>query len=95
MIMLTDAEQAFADSPAGQNAIAFARESHRLREAHRGDRARPWTDADEATAIRTVSTRAARASVGTVADAANLPVLRAQAEAAYASFDHNAWRKAG
>lgn len=86
-ITLTDHERAFADTLEGRAYVARAERDHRIRETHKGQFARPWTDAMHAEAVRRGSVTAARSAVARqVNDAApgnDLEVLRAaQATAA-------------
>jgi uncharacterized phosphosugar-binding protein len=93
-INLTDAERAFGDSPAGCEAIALAKASHSMAQAHRGEHGRAWTLADEAAVVRDAATRSARARLGMVArDTASAPLSVIEQIALVRGSDHNAWRK--
>lgn len=98
-IQFTDAEQAFADSPAGRRDIAAARRNHDASESHKGLRAAPWTDAHEANAVRRLATADARGRVVMLADGVGLAdrtaTARAAAETARQMRDdrtRNAWK---
>lgn len=95
----TDAERAFADSPAGMRDIALARRKHEAREAHKGSNARPFTDAMEVETVRALTTQDARTRVATMADTASLPsrtadalVLRDSAAVARKDRIRNSWK---
>ena len=89
MLNLTDHEREFADTAAGQSAIALAQRDHQLRTRYMGAHAPAFTDTMRDQAIRDGAAKHARASVQRIADAAMAPVceaelatLRAQADAA-------------
>lgn len=99
-INLTDAETAFADSAEGKYQVAGARSNFELAQAHKGDYARKWTDAEEAVATRRLSAVAARTRVGSaalMADAARqIPATRAAEQTARAVAEdrlRNGWRQ--
>jgi len=61
-MLLEDNERRFADSEAGQAALAQLQRQHAVREAHRGPDARPWTDGMAAAAIRQFAAASTRIS---------------------------------
>jgi len=82
MMNLTDAQQAFADSAEGRAAIAKARRTHDLGQAHKGRNALPWTDAMQADAIRRLAVDAARSALHRAEMAITSPRQIAAAQAA-------------
>jgi hypothetical protein len=98
MITLTDAEQAFADSPEGRAKLAYERNKFRVSNAYLGANAPEWTDAAEASLVRRLTADQARTQIQSAAmDAAwkrDEPIARAMHDTALAlaKANLNAWR---